>query len=121
MATDVYHKYLLRQMAVYWPPSGGDKFGQPAFGSAVQIKCRWSDVTIERSGKEGEEGRTELDRTWILVDRDVEIGGALKLGLLSDIGDPTALPFDNTDTWEIRKVQKIPSRRGTQFVRRVTL
>lgn len=114
----------LNQTAVYWPMAGDasagedfDDYGQPVVGVAVEIDCRWEDVSEEFIDVTG---TRQLSRAKVYVDRDVNVGGILMLGTLSDIVNADE-PKTNEGAWEIRRFDKIPSFKGTKFVRTVYL
>lgn len=116
---------MRKQTAVYWPPesseSAGDDFdnyGQPQVSlSPVQIMCRWEDVTEEFIDVAG---TRQLSRARVYVDRDVEVGGILMLGELADIADATNIK-ENDGAWEIRRFEKLPNLKATEFLRTVFL
>jgi len=106
---------MLKQKAVYWQLSAleFDDYGQPIPSTPVEIKCRWEDV--------GEEfldgtGTIQLSRAKVYVDRDVEVGGILMLGEL-DSGVDESNPKENENAWEIRRFEKLPTLKATQFLR----
>jgi len=116
---------MRKQVAVYWPPksseSAGDDFdnyGQPQVSlSPVQIMCRWEDVTEEFIDMTG---TRQLSRAKVYVDRDVEVGGILMLGELAEITDATNIK-KNDGAWEIRRFEKLPNLKATEFLRTVFL
>ena len=106
---------MLKQTAVWWPLTsvGFDDYGQPIPSTPVEIKVRWEDV--------GEEfldvrGTIQMSRARVYVDRDVELGGVLMLGEL-DSGVDEANPKENDNAWEIRRVEKLPNLRNTEYLR----
>lgn len=108
---------MLKQEAIYWPPVSADNYGQPTFGSPVEIACRWEDVQKEILTPEGEE---IISSTTVYVDRDVEIGGALLLGTLSSSVNEGA-PLENEGSRVIRQFDKLPTFKATEFLRTVYL
>lgn len=42
-----------RQSMVYWPYTGADLFGQPTYGTPVQMTCRWDDYVKQVFNTEG--------------------------------------------------------------------
>lgn len=116
---------MLKQNAVYWPPesseSAGDDFdnyGQPQVSlSPVQITCRWEDVTEEFIDITG---TRQLSRAKVYVSQDVEVGGILMLGVLADIVDATNIK-ENSNAWEIRRFEKLPNLKATEYLRTAVL
>lgn len=108
---------VLVQDAVYWPPVSNDDQGQPVYGDPVGIKCRWTDSVEEVLMPNGRTVRTLAD---LMVDRDVELGGVMRQGLVEDLDDPQS-PFGNSGVGEIVKFDKLPNRRATEFLRTVKL
>ena len=110
---------MLKQTAVYWELSSleFDNYGQPIPSSPVEIDCRWEDVGEEFIDKDG---TTQLSRAKVYVDRDVEIGGVLMLGELGSTIDEDN-PKENSGAWEIRRFEKLPTLKATEFLRSVYL
>lgn len=115
---------MLKQTAVYWPPgsaeSGGVDFnerGERLYATAVQIKCRWTDVSKVFINAQGVE---QVSRAKVFVDRDVKAGGMLYLGRLTDVAYLTD-PKANDGAWEIASFKKTPNKRATKFLRKVFL
>ncbi len=108
---------VMNQKAVYWPKEGEDDAGNPEFGEAVEINCRWEDIGelfIDENGTE------QVSQSIVMVDRDVVLGGILWLGELEDLESQTE-PHENEGYSRIRKFEKIPDRRATKFVRTAIL
>jgi len=111
---------MLKQTAVYWAPASPqfDDYGQPNVSTPVDVDCRWEDV--------GEEfldggGTLQLSRAKVYVGVDVEVGGLLMLGDLSMSGLDEENPKNNDGVWEIRRFEKLPTLKATQFLRTVFL
>ena len=111
---------MRRQTAVYWTlaasESAGedwDDTGQPQWGEPVEIECRWEDVVEEFVDLKG---TRQLSRSIVYVDRDVDNGGVLMLGELTDIVEEENV-LENDGAWEIRKFDKIPNLKATEFLR----
>lgn len=115
--SDVLKPRILNQVAVYWDSAGSDDMGRPAYAAPVEIKCRWEDTNDEFVDKEG---RTQVSKAMVYVDRDLDLHGVLRLGPLSEVTDQTH-PFNNDNAWEIRAVNKLPNRRAKKFLRWVYL
>lgn len=117
MAVRIITKMLV-QDAVYWGPSGGsDVFGKPTPASPISIKCRWTDIIEEILLPDG---RTYTSQSKVYVDRDLLLGGVLCQGKLAALVDPVT-PFNNPGAVEIKKLGKLPTLKGDQFLRTVWL
>lgn len=104
---------MLKQIAVYWAPSGSDDYGKPTYSNPVEIKCRWEDaqevyVTLQ--------GENKVSRSKVFLASDVEPKGILMLGTLSDITDESN-PRNNGNAGEIGAFDKTPNLRATEFLR----
>ncbi len=116
---------MRKQTCVYWAlrgvESGGedyDEFGQPQYTDPVQLACRWEVKTVEFLSPQGTQ---ELSNAVVYVDQDVDVGGVLMLGELTDIDSSLTVPKQNEETWEIRRFEKLPNFRNTEFLRTVFL
>lgn len=120
-----------RQNAIYWPPATPDDFGRPAVGALVELiqipgganqRVRWVHRTEEIRDAVG----TKVDSVAMvsvpqLANGDeIALGGWLWLGDRVDLTSET-VPSDNVGAYQIMKVEKIPTLRATQFLRRVYL
>ncbi len=112
---------MLKQTAVYWPlaameSAGGDSFdnyGQPLVTDPLEISVRWEDRAEEFLDAKG---ARVLSNAVVFVSQDVDIGGVLMLGELTDITDAD-VPKENENAWEIKRFDKIPNLRNTEFLR----
>lgn len=105
----------LRQDAVYWPPAGDGEDGKPTFGEAVPIKCRW----VESMGQTIKVANRDIDsKANVNPDRDLEVGGILYKGKMSDL-TPAQLadPFTFFQGWEIKTFTTVPNLKATKFWR----
>lgn len=104
------------QKAVFWAKSDPDRHGVVSFLAPVEIDCRWEDTSEEYLDAEG---NRSTSRAKVYVDRDMERLGALRLGLISAVISQTAPfdPFENTNTYEIRRFDKLPTLDGDEFLR----
>ncbi len=113
-------KRMRKQTAVYWAmaasESAGEDFddhGQPQWASPVEIKCRWEDVSKEFVDPKG---TTRVSRSIVYADRDLVVGGVLMLGELTDVDEEENV-LENDGAWEIRRFDKIPNLKATEFLR----
>ena len=117
-------KRMRKQKAVYWAPesaeSAGDDFdnyGQPQVTDPVVIDCRWEEVSEEFIDAQG---TRQISRAKVYVDRDIIVGGILMLGVLGDITDESN-PKENENAWEIRRFDKLPNLKATEYLRAAIL
>lgn len=94
------------QTAVYWCSPVNDGYGGFTFASPIEIPVRWEDQTEVITTRDGSQ---YVSRARILVTQDVDEGGYLYLGSLSDLteaqkANPTLLPT----AWRIRRFDKVP-------------
>ena len=115
--SDVFLEEFLNQTAVYWAKAGVDNYGNPTFSDPVEISCRWEDVINEVVDASG---TTIISKTMVLVDRDVLVGSALRLGEL-DSAMTSENVEDYDDAYEIKVFGKVPDVDAEEFVRTVYL
>lgn len=101
------------QDAVYWAKSSGtDMHGHPNVAAPVAIRVRWDDVSKEFLATDSTK---QLSLAEVMVRVDMSPGDFIKLGTLASLtapNDPRA-----SGAHEIRKFEKIPNRKATDFVR----
>lgn len=107
----------LNQVAVYWPPGQPDGLGGRAYGTAVEIRCRWQNVAEVYRSSQGEELTSS---SVVYPDRVLEIGGFLALGSFEDDITYTT-PGDVDGSREIRQVSASPSLRADKQINKVYL
>ncbi len=107
---------MLRQTAMYWALDGFDNHGQPEYAIPIEVDVRWEVKTVEFLGPNGTQ---ELSNAVVYVGQDVKVGGVLMLGELTDIDSSLTVPKQNEETWEIRRFEKLPNLRNTEFLRTV--
>ena len=105
------------ETAVYWGNPQPDGYGGVVYDSPVEISVRWEDKTRIVTDKDGKE---MLSLAEVLVTEDLDAGGMLTLGGLSDLtseGEPAT-----GSRHEILSISKIPMIKSTtDFVRTVYL
>ena len=104
---------MRRQTAIYWALSSIDNYGRPTWSAPIEIECRWEDVHEEYIDAHMQR---QLSSAIVYVDRDMEVGSMLKLGDL-DSGIDQDNPRDNDDTWEIRRFDKLPNLKNSEYLR----
>jgi len=116
MTIKIIEKVLVMD-AVYWGVPTNDGFGGYTTVAPVALKVRWDDLTEQFIDTEG---RETVSNAKVMSGVDLEPGGFLKLALLADLGTNLD-PQNNSDVYEIRKFEKIPTILADQFVRISTL
>ena len=104
----------LTQTAVYWGAPIVDGWGAYTFAAPVEISVRWvdkSELFIAGNSKQ------QVSSAIVLLNQDVDEQGYLFLGNLDDLdSDVEDSPALGTDTYQIKKVQKVPDFRGKSFL-----
>mgnify|MGYP003626751107 CR=1 FL=1 len=100
----------LPQKAVLLTKSGADMYGKPTTAAAVEIDCRWENVTETVNESPDKVVSTIAN---IVVDRDIAKGSILWLGSIIDFVSPY------TELHEVYLFSKIPDLKGRNFRRRV--
>lgn len=108
---------MRRQTAVYWPPDGKDRHGQPRYGTPVELRVRWEDDAVIQQ-RNGVENRKEFF-TRVFVDSTPAIGGVLWYGTIATIQD-TEDPLKNPGAFKIARFSTIPNLRATEVLRIAT-
>jgi len=97
------------QDALYWPKIGDDRYGNPGFGSLLEVLVRWDDKAVVFRDAEGEE---TVSDAIVMVDRKMPIGSALWLGslheFLYDQSGDRSKPLDTDGVKLIRQFQTTP-------------
>lgn len=108
----------LTQKAVYWGNPVPSGYGnRSTFDSAIEVDCRWKLKQILFHNEQGEQ---KISHAIVTVNSDLDVGGFLYLGELTDLSsDPN--PMDVEGAYEIMGFTKIPSLDGSQFLRKATL
>ena len=104
---------MLRQTAVYWSPLSVDEYGQPTWNAPVELAVRWEDKIEAFMDADGER---QFSRAVVFVESDVILKGVLLLSALVDVDNLTD-PKANEGAWEIRKFDKLPNLKNTEFLR----
>jgi hypothetical protein len=109
---------MRRQTCVFWPVGDTDGLdedahGNPAYGTPVEVPCRWDETTVEYLSKDGTK---EVSNCQVFVDRDMAVGGLLMLGTLDDIQD-SENPMLNDGVHEIKSFQKTPNLKVSEYLR----
>ena len=90
----------LNEAAVYWPPGDPDGYGDLSDSDPVSgVRVRWEAVVRRYRDSNGE---TALSEATVYIDREVAIGGHLKLGTSTDRDGAMA----------IRAIGSVPSLDG---------
>lgn len=97
--------------AVYWPPITGpvDNYGQYLPDSAIEVKCRWEDSTVDFVDREG---KVSVSKSKVFLTVPMAFGGILWHGRYVDLVDATN-PMNNPGALEIRQIMSTPSFNNT--------
>ncbi len=111
---------MLRDWAVYWPLSATElsAYGQPTYGTAIEIRCRWQDRQEEYFTPDNVR---KISKAKVFVDRDVVVGGVLWQGQLIDVPTSLTSPKKNAGAFEIQRFDKIPDLKYRKFLRKAYL
>ena len=112
---------MRKQVCVYWglasDESAGvafDDYGQPILTDPVELDCRWEDVSEEFIAADG---TRQFSNAKVYVEQDVDVGGVLMLGTIeADITDSSNVK-ENEGAWEIKRFDKLPTFKATEFLR----
>lgn len=115
----------LKGTCVYWPPGSEasaegrdfDDHGRRVYGDPVELDCRWENVSQEFLDAKGV---TQTSRSVVMVESDVAVGGVLFNGTLAQATDLDN-PKNNVNAWEIRRFDKTPNLRYTEYLREAYL
>lgn len=105
------------QTAVYWGNPTSDGYGGYSYDTAVEIDCRWDEKIELIRASNGEE---VISRAQLLVTQDIDEGGIVYLGSLTDltageIADPGTVV---SGAWKVISMAKNPLFKSTdEFVR----
>lgn len=109
----------LNQTAVYWGSPTSDGMGGYEYDDCIEINCRWESKLEKYIDEKGEE---KLSRAIVFVNQDLDIGGLLYLGEITDLpsyAESSPNEFDNT--YRIMGFESIPNLRNNFSVRRAIL
>lgn len=111
---------FLKQTVVYWGNPAPDGRGGYTWDDPVELDCRWEKAEQMMIGGDGEE---QLVKARVWVDQDVDEGGYMYLGSLTDsVLDSDTVPTDLDEAWKIVSFQKIPRLNSTtDFIRKAGL
>lgn len=117
---------MRRQKAIYWPPATTNDYGEPTYGTLVELvlvgssnyRVRWEDSVIEYKDSQGD---TRQSQALVYVPAlpgggEVAIGGWLWLGNRADLAseaDPTA----NPNAYTVRRVDRLPTMKANETLR----
>lgn len=107
----------LVQTLVYWANPVPDGYGGYVYDLPVEILGRWEDTSELFIDKTGHEVRS---RAKVFLTQDVEEGGYLFLGEITDLSSSLD-PQDMEKAYEIRAFKKVPNLDATDFERKCWL
>lgn len=119
---------MRRQNAIYWPPAVVDDFGKESHGTLVELvlvphgggnyRVRWQDKNEEYLDAEGttRHSNAVVYAPVLPNSGEVEVGGFLWLGDRAALTSETE-PRSNTGAHEIRRFDKLPNLKATEYLR----
>ncbi len=102
---------LRKQKAVYWRRTQVDRFGKSVFAEPVEIPCRWDDINEEFLNVKGEK---QSSKSLVYVGVEMKPGDRLMVGGLAS--DTPIDPLNTTESFEVRRFDKIPNIKATEFL-----
>lgn len=120
LAVIVRNKFL-KQTLVYWAPAGADEYGKVAYGTPVELACRWEDRRTEYLNPEG---RLVMSRAYVLLADPIREGGLIFLGKLADwIAMPTypEIPTRGQLAIEVTNVKPTPDIKAKSMIYEIYL
>ena len=103
-------KRAQKQKLVYWPYSGADRHGQPTYGTAVEMSCRWDDAVKQIFTTEGSPVFSSIE---LITQVRIQPKGMVWLGKLSQVTSAT-VPRSNSGVREVIMVASTPTIRNTE-------
>jgi hypothetical protein len=104
---------MRKQDAVYWARDGADGYGQPQYAPPAAVRCRWDDTAEQLI--DPTTGAVFVSQSRVYVDRDMQPGDWLWLGLLADV--PVATDPVASGGYEVKRFDKIPNLKASEFLR----
>jgi len=113
----------LNQTAVYWASPTSDGRGGFTYTTPVEINCRWIDKTEIISGLRGAQpGQEVISKSQVQVKQDLDEGGILYLGNLTDLTvGQKADPMTIDTAYKIKRFEKIITIKSRRYFRKVYL
>jgi len=123
---------MRRQNAIYWPPATPNDFGRASHGSLTELviipdgggnyRVRWEAKTKEFLDTQGTTRRSNAVVYCPVLPggTEVSVGGFLWLGDRNDLTDESD-PNNNEGAYEIRRFDKTPNLKATEFLREAYL
>lgn len=121
---------MRKQNAIYWPPAAPDTFGRMCYDPVIELtlaggvnSCvRWEDRAEEFVDSTSTRA---ISNAVVYVPTlpgggEVQTGGFLWLGDRADLTDESN-PASNAGAYEIRRVDKLPNLKVSEYLRTVYL
>ena len=99
-----------KQTLVYWPYTGADLFGQPSYGSPVQMTCRWDDMVKQVYHVDGSPVFSKVE---LITRTRLQPKGLVWKGTLVAFSAPLR-PDVSTGVLEIIAASSTPNLRNTE-------
>jgi hypothetical protein len=107
---------IQKQWMCYWLPIGVDDNGNRTYDLPIELKVRWEEAQVEFTDMSGKKlvSRAEV----YPLEVDLVLDAVCRLGKLDTLSDPSnCFPFTETEAWAIKRFEKTPTLRATQFFR----
>lgn len=108
----------LTQTCIYWGNPANDGYGGLDFDNPVELLCRWEDKTVLQQDAKGNQITSDAV---VFVLQDVEEGGYLYLGSISDLDSSAVSPVETAKAFQIITYEKVPALKGSEYFRAVYL
>jgi hypothetical protein len=99
-----------KQTLVYWPYTGADLFGQPTYGTPVQMTCRWEDMLKQVYKSDGSPVFSKIE---LITKKRLEPKGLVWKGVLAKF-TAALRPDNSTGVHEIIAASSTPNLRNTE-------
>lgn len=101
-----------KDFMVYWPCTGADVYGQPTYGTAKQITCRWDEARKQVFLDDGSPVFTNIA---LITQIQLAPKDLVRRGKLTTVTTPL-VPKSNTGVYEVVAVSRTPTIRNTAFL-----
>ena len=105
------YKQKLIHQATVWKNPVSDSYGGFTFDTPILINCRWQDknqLYIDSNGREA----VSKSIIWLNPDDNIGIGDMIASGVYTS----TVVPYDCSDAWSIKSIDRTSNIKGTQTV-----
>lgn len=109
----------LKQTAIYWGSPVSDGQGGRTFDDPVEVSVRWEERQEKFISAAGQEA---MSKAILYVEQDMDLGGYLFLGSLTDLAsDEETDPLIVDNAYAIQASEKTPNLKADVFLRKLWL